>query len=80
MIVFWTFPKADFALWCEHCQGSGSWQEYRERLVAVIADQERQGRKVETVEIPVMAMLAELEKRGWPNDTQHRALIAAEWK
>jgi hypothetical protein len=76
-IKIWTIPESDFGLWCQHCGGYGTWTEYRDRLVAVIADQEQQSNRVETVEIGVMEMLDELDRRGWPNTPDNRAAVAA---
>ena len=79
-IKIWIWPEADHDQWLKHCNGSGTFQEARDRLVAVIADLERQGYEVETVEFSVSEMLAELKKRGLENTPNNRALIAGEWK
>ena len=80
IIKIWTWPEADHAAWLEHCGGSGSFQEARDRLVAVIANVEQQGHTVETVEFPVKTMLDELKKRGLENTSNNRAAIAASWR
>ena len=79
-IKIWTWPEADHGLWLKHCDGSGTFQEARDRLVAVIADLEQQGYTVETVEFPVQTMLDELKKRGLANTPDDRAAIAVSWK
>ena len=79
-IRIWVWPEADHAAWLEHCGGSGSYQEARDRLVAVIANAEQMGQEAETVEIPVQTMLNALKRRGLANTPDNRAAIAAAWK
>ena len=51
---------------------------YLALVAAIQADVERSGKRVVRVRMPVSAMIAELEKHGWPNDTKHRAKVIGE--
>jgi hypothetical protein len=52
--------------------------DYLARIAGIQADLEHRGIRVFRVRFSAATMLAELEKHGWPNDTQHRTKVTGE--
>ena len=79
-VWLWEFPESDLAAHqalpdVAQVETHG---DYLARLAGLQADLEGRGAIVVRVKFPVAVMLAELQKRGWPNDVQHRAEVTAE--
>ena len=79
-VYLWEFPPEDVEAYraMPDTPRLESHGQYRTVLVAMQADLERRGTRVVRVHFPVATMLAELEKRNWPNDTKHRAEVTGE--
>ena len=82
-ISLWEFRAEEFAAWKELTgDGCPDYRTYMDMLVAVQADQERQGRFVVRVHCSVAKMFRELSVRDLPNNPAGRAavigLLAAE--
>jgi hypothetical protein len=76
-VFLWEVPEGDFAAYLAmpDTPALESHGHYLALVAAIQADVERSGKRVMRVRIPVSAMIAELEKHNWPNDTKHRAKV-----
>ncbi len=73
----WQFPESGFDQWraMPDTPALESYGDYLAVIAALQADIERKGTEVRRVRMSVIAMIAELENRGFPNDVQHRTRI-----
>ncbi len=80
-VWLWEFPESDFAAHqaMPETPRLATYGDYLGALAALQADLERRDMIVVRVKFSVSAMLAELEKHGWPNDVQHRAKVTGEF-
>lgn len=79
-VYLWEVAKSDYPAYLAmpdtpHLESHG---RYLAVLAALQADVERKGTIVVRVKLPVAAMLGELARRGWPNDSKHRAKVIGE--
>lgn len=76
-ILLWEIPEEDFAAYkaMPDVPPMESHGDYLAALAAIQADVERTGRIAHRVRFPVATVIAELEKRDWPNNCQHRARV-----
>jgi len=79
-IFLWEFPEEDFAAYLAmpDTPPLESYGHYLAVLATIQADVEKTGRLVRRVRVPVATVVAELARHGWPNDTQHRAMVIGE--
>lgn len=79
-ILLWEFPEEDFAAYLAmpDTPPLESYGHYLAAIAAIQANVERTGRLVRRVRTSVATMIAELKRRNWPNDTQHRAMVIGE--
>ena len=79
-VWLWEFPEADLAAYLAmpDTPRIKTYGDYLAALAALQADLEGRGLIVVRVRFPVATVLAELERHGWPNNTQHRAKVTAE--
>ncbi len=78
-ITLWLFPREDFDAWANLVGEPivSTYGEYLNILVALQADQERQGRVVVRVDLSVDEMKKQLAARGLENTTDGRAAVTA---
>ena len=78
-ITLWLFPREDFDAWAELVGEPivANYDEYLNMLVAMQADQERQGRTVVRVDLTVAEMKKQLAARGLENTPDGRAAVTA---
>lgn len=76
-ILLWEFPEEDFAAYLAmpDTPPLESYSHYLATLAAIQAEVEKTGRLVRRLRAPVAAVVAELARHHWPNDTQHRVKI-----
>ncbi|MHB9044301.1 MAG: hypothetical protein ACYC35_00025 [Pirellulales bacterium] len=79
-VYLWEFPEEDFAAYLAmpDTPRLESHGHYLAAIAAIQADVEQRGTHVARVRVPVAAVVAELAKHNWPNDTQHRATVIGE--
>lgn len=79
-VYLWEFPEGDLAAHqaMPDTPRIKTYGDYLAAIAALQADLERQGSIVVRVRFPVVTMLSELDKHGWPNDAQHRLKVTGE--
>ncbi len=76
-VILWEYPEQDLAayLTMPDTRAFKTYGDYLAVIAAIQADIERQGKIVVRVKATVADVVAELGKRGLPNNNQNRAAV-----